>query len=153
MNYFYLNSNKTSYTWNEISLYGGLFIEIDGYSFPDSGWDDIISSVLDMWIDNVQSLIQSNFNITKDFYFMDGPYYFKVSNAGEEIANITLYRSKNAINSNPYKVSFYNLISEICKITSSILQDKKYRGIKNINEMRIKYTQLRKAVRTKGYKI
>lgn len=153
MNYFCLSSNQTSYTWSEISLYGELFIEIDGYSFPNSGWDDIISSVLDMWIDNVQSLIQSNFNITKDFYFMDGPYYFRVSNAGEEIANITLYKSKNAINSNPYKVSFYNLISEICKIASSILQEEKYRDIKNINEIRTKYAQLRKVARIKGYKI
>lgn len=153
MNYFYLNSNQTSYTWNERSLYGELFIEVDGYRFPDNGWEDIISSVLDMWIDNVQSLLQFNISGSKDFYFMDGPYYFRVSNIDEEVVSLTLYQNKKMINDKPYVISFYNLISEISKIVRNILHEDKYREIKNVNEIRIKYVNLRKVAQTRGYKI
>ncbi len=57
-----LNTNKNTYEWDitgkHRSVYGELFIEIDGIKFPSEGWIDIISSVLIMWIDNITDLLQ-----------------------------------------------------------------------------------------------
>lgn len=153
MNYIYINSNLTSYSSNERSLYGELYLELDTCKFPEDGWDDIISSVLDMWIENIHSLLRNNFSDVKDFCFMDGPYYFSVSNSSEDIANVTLYENRRALNDKPYQITYYNLISEICNIINAILNVDKYREIKTIDEIRTKYLLVKKLARAKGYKL
>lgn len=151
MNYFYLNSDPGTYSWNERSVYGKIFTEFDNIIFPHGGWSDIISSVLDMWVDNTIELLQSNSNSTVEFNFMDGPYYFKAFCISEEILEITLFLRDIKVNESPYEISFYNFLSEIIKITSNVLRNEQIENVSSIKKLYKKYKKLKKLAEYKGY--
>lgn len=108
MNCFYLKSDSETYSWSEDSVYGEIFVEFDSIMFSHDGWSDIISSLLDMWIDNTIELLESISNSTVEFCFMDGPYYFKVSWIREDTLGITLYSRDSKVNEIRCEISFYN---------------------------------------------
>lgn len=150
---FSLNSNKDTYEWNERSLYGELFIKIYDITFPDKDWIDIISSVLNMWTDNIISLLKSNLNREEEFHFMDGPYYFVVTSKKNELIKITLFEKNKQVNEKPYEIMFYNFLSEISKIIVDLINDERLKEVKNINDLRRKYINLEKYIKIKGYMI
>jgi len=156
--YFTLCTNKDLYEWDKTgdfgSIYGELFINIDGFIFPDEGWIDIVSSVLIMWVENIASLLQSNSdNEEREFCFMDGPYYFKVIGIKDETIKITLYDHYKQVNQEPYEVSFYNFLTEVSKVIVGINMDERLKEVKNAKELKNKYTRLKKIAKEKGYKL
>lgn len=156
--FFTLCTNKDLYEWDKTgvfgSVYGELYINIDGIIFPDEGWIDIISSVLIMWIENIASLLQSNaYNEEKEFYFMDGPYYFKLIGINDEMVKITLFDHYKQVNHEPYEVSFYNFLSEVSKVIIEIYMDERLKELQNVKELQKKYAYLKKIAKNKGYKI
>lgn len=55
------------------SIWGKIYIEIDGVYFPDEDWFDVVSSVLDMWMNSIiEFIVEKKEQCT--LYFMDGPY-------------------------------------------------------------------------------
>ena len=60
------------------AIWGEINIRIDGTCYPSDVWYDCISSILDMWMDEIVGLIC---NKTKqcNLYFMDGPYVLQVT--------------------------------------------------------------------------
>lgn len=153
MNYFYLNSDLNTYTWNERSIYGEFYIEIGTIMFPYADWSDIISSVLDMWIDNTIHLLQFNYNSIAEFNFMDGPYYFNASCISNETLEIYLFSKNIKVNEKPYEISFYNFISELVKTTGIILKYEQIRDVSSIKELYKKYIKLKKLAKLKGYQL
>lgn len=55
------------------SIWGKIYVEIDGAYFPDNEWYDAVSSVLEMWMDSVIGFIRKKKEKCV-LYFMDGPY-------------------------------------------------------------------------------
>ena len=50
------------------------YITLNGMDFPSSDWEDMTSSVLEMWGDQLLGNIPNERSAMK-LYFMDGPYY------------------------------------------------------------------------------
>lgn len=62
------SSNKPIY-----SVWGTICVQIGDVFFPDEDWDDVLSSVLDMWLSAICDFIElSKQECILDF--MDGPY-------------------------------------------------------------------------------
>ncbi|MBQ8814994.1 MAG: hypothetical protein IJZ85_10935 [Lachnospiraceae bacterium] len=59
------------------SIWGNIYIEIDGTCFPDNEWYDAVSSVLEMWIDCVIEFVRKKKEKCV-LFFMDGPYEMQV---------------------------------------------------------------------------
>ncbi len=153
MYYFYLNSDFNTYTWNDRSVFGDFYIEINDILFPNKGWSDIISSILNMWIDNIIKLLQGDLKTRVEFDFMDGPYYFEATCGNNDLLDIYLFSRDIKVNDAPYEISFYNFISEIISITSSMLRTEKIKDVSSIKELSKKYSTLKKIAKYKGYEI
>lgn len=154
MNY-YLISSRDSYisTRNDRSVYGELFMEIGDLIFPNKGWEDIISSVLDMWIDNISSLLKSKLGVESEFCFMDGPYSFKVFNVNEEMINIDFYEDDVRLNTKTYQISFNNFLFENLKVISYLIKDERFEKNDSIEGLKRKYVELKKIAKNRGYLI
>lgn len=151
MYYFYLKSDLNTYSWDNRSVYGDFYIEIDNITFPNDGWSDIISSVLDMWIDNVIKLLESDFKTTVELNFMDGPYYLEVSCRCKDILEVHLFSRDIKVYENPFEVSFYNFLSEIIKVTSNMLRYQRLENVSSIKKLNKKYRELISVAKYKGY--
>ena len=56
---------------------GPIWLELDGQTFPDDGWDDFPVVILGWWLNAVKPLI-ANEGTECECLFMDGRYKFKV---------------------------------------------------------------------------
>lgn len=59
---------------SDINIWSGFFVTLNGIDFPNADWDDISTSVLEIWGQKVLEQIPQERGSFK-LYFMDGPYY------------------------------------------------------------------------------
>jgi len=151
---FSILTDKNTFEKNKRNIVGELYIKIDNFYFPSYGWSDIISSVLDMWMDNLISLIQSDRDDEiKELFFMDGPYYLRIIGIKDDNVVITMFAHDKQINQNPIEVKFNNILWEIRKIITIIEIDYNLKKEYCINSLVQKLDFLEKIASKNGYKI
>lgn len=77
-------------------LWSILFVKIDEVCFPGKHWRDATSSVLSIWLDNIDKLLSG---MTKSVYlpFMDGDYSLELTWQSQNQASVRFRGSNNII--------------------------------------------------------
>ncbi len=91
--------------YSHYSLWGEIYVEVDGRCFPGEEWYDIASSILDMWLQNLIELLRGKKR--QRLYFMDGPYWMDAALHGD-VCELSF--SKENVT---YSVSTYQFIQEV----------------------------------------
>lgn len=60
-------------------IWGRLYVDVDGYCFPNEEWYDVVSSIVDMWTMDVVDFIETK-KAHCVLYFMDGPFEIHLIN-------------------------------------------------------------------------
>lgn len=83
----------------------GIYWTHNGVSYPEKGWIDFGSIVLDWWLIAATALLNSSRE--EDFVFMDGPYRLSVRSVGD------LFHVSMSDTPDPWKVSQELLVGEL----------------------------------------
>jgi hypothetical protein len=62
---------------NNGAITGVIYVSVDGKMFPEKGWNDLIIVILNFWIDELNNMTEKHSG--GEFFFMDGPFRFKLS--------------------------------------------------------------------------
>jgi hypothetical protein len=82
-----------------MQINGEISVCLDATWFPEEHWTDLPAAVLSMWCDAVARL-RSLESKSEDFFFMDGPYLFRVSQHGlMDYKIVLLERSQRGLES------------------------------------------------------
>ena len=68
---------------NRGAITGGLHCDLDGTSFPDAQWNDLVVVVLGWWIRVLISTVQDE----AIFRFMDGPFWIRLNPSLENLSS------------------------------------------------------------------
>ena len=61
----------------QVAAWGEIYLTIGKTSFPFENWTDVVSSVLDMWTENIIDFVRKK-KTQCTLFFMDGPYNVRV---------------------------------------------------------------------------
>ncbi len=150
---FIVISNKETYEYNEYSVFGEIYIQIGKHIFPAKGWNDIVSSVLDMWVSNLTHLIESDLCGQEDFDFMDGPFLYKIEGKGSDTVALSLYENDKLIPDSIYNVSFQEILTAILKLINELIDDKRYGNIYDVKNLSKRILQLKKTIKKRHLNI
>ena len=84
------------YEETAFSLVGRIFIQIDDFIFPENDWNDLIVSVLNMWIENILSIILKQKD-TVECYFMDASFFFIIDVLNDSFWKIFFIKNDECI--------------------------------------------------------
>jgi len=59
------------------TLFGGIWVSLDGETFPQHGWPDFMTQLAGGLSDDISNIISDGEGVI-NFYFMDGPFEFRV---------------------------------------------------------------------------
>ena len=79
------------------SIVGRVWIEIDGFAFPEAGWYDFPVAILTWWIEALRGLV-SHSSDEATLRFMDGPFETRVE-SGDQGVMATFLRSGSPVRS------------------------------------------------------
>lgn len=102
---------------------GVIFIEVDGFCFPERDWDDFVVDVLVGWIDNAIQLGSSV--VEFDNWFMDGP--LSVRTRRDDVATdslaVTLRRNDEPFVPEVFHVDLRRYVAELRGAAKSVLNE------------------------------
>lgn len=151
MDKFAIVSNKDTYSMNEYSIDGDLFITINGFAFPSVGWNDLVISVLHMWIASATKIIVSKRMYKRRFYFMDGQYFYDIKLGKDGNILITLNEHEQQKNKIPYVINpncFFRMLAETI---NSIILDSNLCNAPGVSELTKAYRVFENEARIHGY--
>lgn len=144
-------SNLNLYEYDKYCIFGTFYISINDFYFPCHEWTDLITSVLDGWLFNTLTLLDSSVD-SINFFFMDGPYYFNVSKINKEFIHIKFWDHEKLITKEPIINSFYNFCEQLLKVTHRVLYF--YDHLNNSETLQEEYKELKdciESLRKKNY--
>ncbi|MCI3936851.1 hypothetical protein MQX03_06545 [Chryseobacterium aahli] len=77
MNKLKIRIDSNSFAKHRDNITGIICFDFNGKFFPEKNWNDFIIVLVNNWIESSYR-IMSNFTISEDFYFMDGPFSIKI---------------------------------------------------------------------------
>lgn len=112
-------------------IYGDLFCKIGGKCFPTDKWQDIISSNLIMWMDEISKFIKSHRKKTCDLSFMEGPYEIHLRRRDTDSSSVLIdfLYMKNCIDMGG-PVSLTQIVAEINQSVQEVLKTPPSKGQK-----------------------
>lgn len=76
-------------TVDSVTVWGEIYLEKEGYFFPERKWNDAVSSILDMWLSAICEFVMDNEDRC-DLYFMDGPFMIRLNRLTGGLLNMSL---------------------------------------------------------------
>jgi hypothetical protein len=77
------------------NITGKIYIDFKEFAFPGKGWNDFVVKIISWWLEGLERILNRS-SKSEIFRFMDGPYYFKVTD-GLEKYEIHFYHSDKLI--------------------------------------------------------
>lgn len=103
---------------NYSSVYGTFYARVNGNGFPEDGWYDAASSMLEMWLDEI---LEFTNNSSEAFlYFMNGPYLLRLTKLNNDKITISCI-SDHRIEQARVVVDLYEFIRNLLEITDSFI--------------------------------
>lgn len=91
--------DNISLTKNSMQIWGRIHVELDGCCFPDEDWNDVISSIFDMWIPTIVDFLHSG-KSSCELYFMDGPYRMCLKWISTSEVKISMFGGNSEVTAN-----------------------------------------------------
>lgn len=88
--------NNPNIDQSSLPIWGVIYVESNGYSFPDEDWYDAVSSILDMWLATVINFMCSK-NSLCELYFMDGPYRLRLNRVSTSEVNVSMLKNDKEV--------------------------------------------------------
>lgn len=63
---------------------GVIYLGLDGFEFPDRGWNDMPIALLERWVDEFRKLSRG-LTASVECHFMDGPFLFRLERQGNQV--------------------------------------------------------------------
>ena len=142
-----IRAHTTSETFERMrakrSVTGRIFVEVDGFCFPERDWDDFMIDVLVGWMDN--AVLLGRHVVEVDNRFMDGPLSVRISrDIGSDALAVTLYRNDEPFVPQVFHVDLRRYVAELRGAAKSVLGELRKGGEGSAHETVALEHQLKK---------
>ncbi len=139
------------YEWNDVSLIGSLYIELDGCPFPERSWEGSVSETLIMWAENLLSLLEAGPGGSEEFSFPDSAYSFSIHQNSASQAMVSLLENAKPQDDSAYEVSFFSVVSAVYFTIDTLIDDSRFDEVQQVRRLKNMTQRLIKASEAHGY--
>ncbi len=137
--------------WNDLGLFGTLYIEADGHPFPHTHEPGNISETLILWAESLCSMLESASGDTEELFFPACAHSFSIQLSGSSFALICLKHDAKPINAPPVEVSFFSVVCAVYLLIAELISDNRFDGIAHIKRLKSVSARLKKASKSFGF--
>lgn len=113
---------------NDGNLTGVVYWIVDGREFPERGWNDFVSVLMNWWCESIYRILNGQSD-HEELRFMDGPFSLLLSAAGEMIEISFVERGKSRKVSGPWSISRPSLRTEFVRAATEFVHFAQCQGI------------------------
>jgi hypothetical protein len=105
----------------------------EGIFFPEEKWNDFVVVILDAWLSSLRKLQQINGGF-EDFYFMDGPFFFRITVVGPQFI-AEYFENRKVVKRKEFDLN--NFIESVLKNSMELAEEVKKREWMNTDIERL----------------
>lgn len=126
--------NYESIEWDELSVWGDMYLKYGNWCYPASEWNDLICLTLYMWIFRLNEFLRIDRNGSKCvFVFADGDYSFEISKYSDtKLYKIEFLPQSEDFENCPKSINLGNFINEIINVVTLLKLNNP--GVRRIND-------------------
>jgi hypothetical protein len=111
-------------------VWGTIWLDLEGRSFPEAGWSDMVLAVLRGWLANVDNLVTKDIDQER-LFFMDGPFEIRILKEDSDLWKLILFKRESEILFESKVISSQDVVEAVLDASIRAIQVCKEKGIKS----------------------